>query len=222
MLELAAKIRKDLGKKVKIARRKGVLPAVLYGPRMKESLSLDLDLKEFEKLYKEAGETSMMNLKIEGHKEKGANLVLVKDISKDPVTDKFLHIDFYQPNLEEKMEVTVPLVFEGEALAVKDLGGTLVKNINQVKVKCLPDKLPKEIKVNIGKLNTFNDNITIKELILPEGVSVMEKPEEIIALVAHPQKVEEELVKPIEEKVEEVEKIEKKKKEEVIEEKPQQ
>ena len=231
MLILVAKIRKELGKKVKSLRQQGILPAVLYGHKIK-NLNLELDLKEFEKIYKEAGESSLItlviakgkdeaeasspSLKVEGEKQKF--LVLIHDIQFDHLTQKLIHIDFYQPELKEEVEVTVPLIFEGEAAAVKDLGGTLVKNISEVEVKALPQNLPHEIKVDIGNLKTFEDNILIKDLIVSKEVKILKEPEEIVAAVARPEKVEEELEKPVEEKVEEVEKVEKKPKEEEIKE----
>ena len=95
---------------------------------------------------------------------------------------------------------------------MKNLGGTLVKNISEIEVKALPQHLPKEIKINVEELKTFEDKVLIKDLQLPEGVKILRSPEEIIAHVAPPEKVEEELQKPIEEKVEEVEKVEKEKK----------
>jgi len=232
MLILTAKIRKELGKKVKSLRKEGILPAVLYGHKIK-NLNLELDLKEFEKIYKEAGESSLItlviakgkdeaeasspSLKVEGEKQKF--LVLIHDIQFDHLTQKLIHIDFYQPELKEEVEVTVPLIFEGEAAAVKDLGGTLVKNISEVEVKALPQNLPHEIKVDIGNLKTFEDNILIKDLIVSKEVKILKEPEEIVAKVTRPEKVEEELEKPVEEKgVEEVEKVEKKPKEEEIKE----
>ncbi|MBZ9571897.1 50S ribosomal protein L25 [Patescibacteria group bacterium] len=207
MLTLSAKIRKDLGKKVKSLRKKGILPAVLYGPETK-TLSLEIDLKEFEKIYKEAGESSLISLEIKGKKEKAP--VLIYEVEKHPLTEKPIHVDFYQPRLKEEVEVTVPLIFEGESKAVKDLGGTLVKNISEVEVKALPQNLPKEIIVNIEKLKTFEDNIKISDLKIPEKVKILKGLEEIVALVSPPEKVEEELEKPIEEKVEEIEKVEEK------------
>jgi len=211
MLTLSAKIRKELGKKVKNLRKKELIPAVLYGPKIK-NLNLEVDFKDFEKIYKEAGESSLISIEIEGQKKKF--LVLIHDIQFDSLTGKPIHVDFYQPRLEEEVEVTVPIIFEGEAPAVKELGGTLVKDISEIEVKAKPQNLPHEIKVNIESLKTFEDNIKISNLKIPEGVKILKDLEEIVASVSPPEKVEEELEKPVEEKVEEVEKIEKKPKEE--------
>jgi len=168
-------------------------------------------LKEFEKIYKAAGESSLISLEV----DKKKFLVLIHEVARDPLTDKLFHIDFYQPSLEKEVTVTLPLVFEGEALAVKDSGGTLVKNISEIEVKAFLQNLPHEIKVNIENLKTFADNIKILDLKLPEGVKVQRAAGEIVAHVLAPVKVEEELVKPIEEKVEEVEKVEEKKEEKI-------
>ena len=121
--------------------------------------------------------------------------------------------DFYQPRLDEEISAEVPLVFIGEAPAVKDLGGTLVKNIHELEVKALPQNLPHEIKVNLDMLKTFDDDILVKDLEVPQGVKIMKGQDEIVALVSQQVKVEEELSKPVEEKVEEVGKVEEKKKE---------
>ena len=221
MLTLSAKIRKEMGRKVKILREKGLLPAVLYGPGIK-NLNLEVNLKEFEKVLETAGESSLISLEVETPKGKpsasyGAGKkysVLIQDIQRDSLTEKPFHVDFYLPSLKEKIGAKIPLIFEGESIAVKELGGTLVKNISELEIKALPQNLPKEIRVNIEKLRTFKDNILISDLILPEGIEILRGPEEIVATVALPEKVEEELVKPVEEKVEEVEKVEKEKKEE--------
>jgi len=214
MVTLSVKVRKDLGKKIKTLRKKGILPGVLYGPEIK-NLAIEVDQKEFEKVFKEAGETTIIELKIKDEKSKIKEFpVLIKEIAIDPLTEKFLHIDFYQPKLKEKIEAKIPLVFIGESLAVKNLEGTLVKNIHEVGVKALPQNLPKKIEINIESLKTFEDYIKISDLIVPEGVEILKKPDEIVASVLPPKKIEEELKKPAEAKVEEVEKVEKKKEEE--------
>ncbi|PIS39122.1 MAG: 50S ribosomal protein L25 [Candidatus Nealsonbacteria bacterium CG08_land_8_20_14_0_20_43_11] len=212
MLTLTAKIRKETRKKVKSLRQKGILPAVLYGPKTKP-LNLEIDPKQFEKIFAETGESSLLSLLVEGEKsaDKKEYLVLIHQIEKDPLTLALIHIDFYQPDLEAEVTVMVPVVFEGEAPAVKDLGGTLVKNIAELEVRAKPQNLPKEIKVNVEPLKLFTDRILIKDLSLSKGIRVLKDLEEVVALVTAPEKVEEELEKPIEEKVEEVEKVEEKK-----------
>jgi len=216
MIKLSAKIRKETGKKTSVLKNSGRIPAVVYGHKIKNVL-LDVDYKEFQKVLREAGESSLIELNVEGEKEK--KIVLIHDFQKDPVTDKFIHIDFFETSAKEEVEVKVPLVFEGTSLAVKDLGGTLVKYISELEVKALPQNLVHEIKVSIDGLNTFEDHILVKDLVLPKDIKVITKPDEIVVSVAQPSKVEEELAKEIEEKVEEVEKVEKEKKvEEVVEE----
>jgi len=214
MLKLNAKIRKEKGRKTAVLRKAGRIPAVLYGHKIKNIL-LDVDSKEFHKVYKTAGESSLIELIIEGDKQK--RTVLIHDFQRDPVTDKIIHVDFFEISAKEEVEAKIPLVFEGIAPAVKELGGTLVKNISEVIVKSLPQNLPHKIKVSVNCLKTFNDHILVKDLVLPAGVRVLAKPDEIIASVIAPTKVEEELAKEIKEEVEAVEKIEKKeKKEEVV------
>jgi len=223
MFSLTAKVRNKTGQIVKNLRQKGIIPAVLYGPKIK-NISLEIDLKEFEKLYKKAGESTLISLEIPDQKLKSP--VLIHDVQLDRLTGAPLHVDFFQPSLKEKIETKVSLVFEGKSKAIDDLGGTLVKNISEIEVRALPQNLPHEIKANIEKLETFEDEVLVKDLETPEGVEVLRKPDEIIATVSAPEKVEEELEKPIEEKVEEVERVEEKKEEEVAgkerEEKPNQ
>ena len=216
MLKLEARKRKIAGKKVKNLIKQGILPAVLYGPQIK-NLPLELNMKEFYKIYKEAGESSLISLQVENKNFS----VLIHEVKRDPVSDNPIHVDFYQPILTKEVEATVPLVFEGEAKAVRDLGGTLVKEIQEIEVRALPQDLPHEIKIDISKLETFEDEILIKDLQIPQNVKIKKDINDIVALVAPLEKIEEELKKPIEEKVEEVKGVEKKEEKEKIEEKPE-
>jgi large subunit ribosomal protein L25 len=210
MISLTAKIRKQTGRRTNTLRNAGRIPAIVYGHK-KDNALLDIDLKEFEEVYKKTGESSLIELSIDGEKQK--RLVLVHEMQKDPVSDNITHIDFFQAALDEETEVSVPLVFEGESLAVKDLGGTLVKNISEVEVKALPQNLPHEIKVSIEPLKTFEDHILIRDLVLPKDVKITAKSEEIVASVLEPSNIEEDLAKEIKENVEDVQKVEKEKKE---------
>ncbi len=207
MFTLSAKIREKFGKETQKLRTKGIIPVVLYGPKIK-NLSLEVNLKELEEIYKKAGESSLISVQLFPTNNSGKIkkfLVLIHEIKKDPLTGDLTHVDFYQPILTKEIEAPVSLVFEGDSLAVKELGGTLIKEIQELTVKALPQHLPHEIKVNIDKLKTFEDEILIKDLRLPEDVKVQREPEEIVAIVTPPGKIEEELEQPVEEKVEGVE-----------------
>jgi len=214
-LELNAKVREVLGKKVKSLRKKGIIPAVIYGLKAK-SIPLEIDYSKFEKTFKEAGESTVIKLKINDKKArptagqpKADKNVLIYDVSRDPVSDKFIHIDFYEVRMDKPITTEVPLVFEGEAPAVKNLEGVLVKNITEIEVEALPANLPHEIKVDISALKTFDDLIHIKDLKIPDGVKISVNPEEIVALVSPPRSEEElkALEEEVEEKIEEVEKV---------------
>ncbi len=205
MISLSAKIRENVGKKINSQRKKGELPAVVYGPKIK-NLSLKVDYKEFEDVFEEVGEASLLSLEIKDKNKKYP--VLIHEIQRDPVSGKFLHVDFYQAPLKEKVEATVPLMFEGTSPAVEEKEGTLVENMREIEVKALPQKLPSEIKVDISTLKTFEDHILVKDLNLPKEVEIQRSHDEIVASVTPPEEVEEELEEPIEEKIEEVETVE--------------
>jgi len=210
MIELKVKIREKFGRKTKELRRKGVIPAVLYGAEI-ENIPLSVEEKEFNRVFREAGESSLVKLKIEGKKLKNPEPeVLIHEIQRDPLSGRIIHIDFYHPSLRKEVEAEIPLVFEGVPRACKDLGGTLVKEIQTIEVRGLARNLPREIKVNTEKLKTFEDRILVSDLQVPEGVKILREPEEIVALVTPPQEEEEEREAIEEEKPIEGEKSEEK------------
>jgi len=206
MTKLTAKIRKETGRNYE---KGDFIPAVLYGPKV-ENLSLEVEKKIIQKMFKEVGET-LIDLEVEGK----VYPVLIYDTQVDPITLELIHVDFYQPNLKEEVETEVHLEIVGVAPAVK-LGGTLITNMKELTVKALPTNLPNKIVIDVSSLNTFEDFITIKDIKVPEGVSIVsEDPEEVVVQVVEMGNVEEELAKPIEAINKEPEKVEKKKKEEV-------
>jgi len=183
----------------------------LYGAKVK-STPLEIDYNEFKKIYEEAGESTIIKLKVQGAKGKTKEEeknVLIHDVSRDPVTDRFIHVDFYQVRMDKPITAEVPLIFEGESPAVEILEGTLVKNITEVEVEALPANLPSEIKVDISSLKTFDDLIKIKDLKISKDVKILAEPEEVVALVSPPRTEEElaELEEKPEEEVEEVERV---------------
>ena len=200
-LELKAEKSEILGKKVKSLRKEGQIPAVVYGGK-DGSLPITIDFKEFNRVFKTAGETTLVKLAIGG---KFKN-VLIHDVSRDPLTEQASHIDFYEVKMDEKIVTKVPLAFTGAAPAVFDLGGVLVKAMRELEVRALPANLPHEITVDISALKTFEDNISLKDIRLPEGVETLENLETSVASVTPPRSEEElaALKGEVEEKLEEV------------------
>jgi len=201
-LELKAQVRDILGKKLKTLREKGIIPAVVYGPGYKP-MSIQVDYEEFRKVFEQAGESTLIKLKVGEHVKN----VLIHEVATDPISDRFIHVDFYQVRMDKVITAEVPFVFGGEAPAVKSLDGVLLKNITEVEVEALPKDLPHEIKVDISSLDNFEKHIRIKDLELPPGVKISADPEEVIVSVIPPRTEEElkALEKKSEEKIEEVE-----------------
>lgn len=209
--KISAKLRKEKND----FDREEYIPAVLYGVK-RDNMHLAINKKEFDNLYKEAGESTLISIDIDGEKTKPA--ALIYDIQKDPLSGSIIHADFYEPNLDEEVEAEIPVIFKGESPAVKELEGTLVKNVNTINVKALPQNLPHEVEVDIAELKTFDDAIYIKDLKVPSDVEIVQDPEWVVAMISRPENVEEELEKPIEEG-EEPEVISEREKEEAEEEK---
>lgn len=196
-VKLEAKLREERGKKVNKGRKQGLVPAVVYGKKVEpQSLWVnDLDLK---RLLKSAGESVIIDLIIGG---KAGRNVIFHEIQKDPLTSKYIHIDFFQVRMDEKIETEVELLFSGESPAVKESGGVFVRNIDKIKIRCLPADLPSHIDVDISTIKTFDDHIAAKDLKISDKVELEMDPETVIALVSPPRS-EEELAQ-LEEKVEE-------------------
>lgn len=204
MPELKATPRKELGKKVNKFRKAGQIPAVIYGHAIK-SQPLFVVAKDFEKVYKEVGESTLIALEIEGKKRN----VLIHEINKDPISDQILHIDFYQVKMDEKIKAHIPLVFIGEAPVIKTEGGTLIKNIQEIEVEAKALDLPHQIEVDVSRLQTFDDNVYIKDLKISDQVKILAEPNEVVASVI-PLRREEEEMKPEAVPAEGIEKVEKK------------
>ena len=185
-----------------------MIPAILYGYNQ-ENTPICVDEKEFNKVYKKAGDSSLINLNL----GKKVSVVLVYETQYDPATGNIMHIDFYQPNLKEKVEADIPLLFEGESPAVKDMEGTLVKSMTEVTVSALPESLPHEIVVDISALQTFDDVIKIEDLKVPKDVEIVNEGDWTVAMVSAPENVEEQLEQPIDEGVDKVEVVDEKKEE---------
>ena len=168
-------------------RKKGLAPAILYGVGI-NSLPITLNIKEFEKVFKEAGMNSLVNLKLDDDSQ---HPVLIHEVLRHPVTENVQHADLYQVNFKETVTTNVPLVFIGESFAVKDSGGVLVKNIHEIEIEALPTDLPHQLEVDLSKLKTFEDRILVSDILAPAGVKVLTSSDEIVALASEPMSQEE-------------------------------
>jgi large subunit ribosomal protein L25 len=184
---LKAQTRESKGKKAR-QEAQDKIPCVVYGQDMKAE-NLWVDRVAFAQSFDDAGTNTIVTLQIDDAK-KPLN-VLIYDYQNDPVSSLFTHVDFYVVNLKEEVETEIPLVFVGIAPAVKELGGTLVKNHDVLEVRALPNDLPREIEIDLSKLKTFDDQITIADIAVNDKVQILLDPEMIIATVAEPRTDEE-------------------------------
>ena len=178
-MELAIE-KRDLKTSPKTLRNKGILPAVVYG-RSEEATPISVDMKTFEKTYHKAGESSVITLSGLGE-EKDA---LIHEVVFHPVTGRVLHADFYAIEKGQKVTVSVPFEFDGESQAVKD-GGILVKVMHELEMEVLPKELPHALHIDLSKLATLEDKITVKDIALPASAIITDDPEEVIAMVTMP------------------------------------
>jgi len=209
MLSLKIETR-DKKANLSVLRKKGFIPAVFYGKK-EESTAVSVNFVDFTKVWKKAGESSVVVLKQDSGEELEA---LIHYVDLNPVTDAPRHADFYVFEKGHKIEVDVPLEFIGIAPAVKDLGGILVKVLRELKIEAVPKDLPYEITVDVSSLSTFDSQILAKDIVLPAGVSLVEAPEEVVVLVSQAKEDVEEESAPIDLSAIEVEKKGKKDEEE--------
>jgi len=199
-LKLTAEKRKVLGRKVKTLRQEGILPANIYGKKVK-SLAIQTDLKSFLTAFKKTGETSVVELKVKG--EKKSRPVLIHNVQFDPVSDQPLHADFYQVDLKEKVTTEVPIDLVGESPAAKEKIGILIQPLTEVEVEALPTELPDKLELDISGLKEVGNAVTVADLKVAKGVKVLTSEKEILAKIEPLAK--EEVVAPPEEEVPEEE-----------------
>lgn len=187
-MELQAAKRTVTGKGVKALRSEGKIPAVVYGAG-EDTLAIEVSAKDFEKTLKEAGESAVVTLSIDGDTKS----VLIHEVDIDPVSNEPRHADFYAVKKGQKVEVEVPIEFVGESPAVK-AGANLVKVMHSLPIEGEATHLPQEIEVDISVLQEIHDQITAGDIKLPEGISLTVAPEEVVALAAEQKEEEEEEV----------------------------
>jgi len=207
MLTLKA-TKRNTSENLATLRKSGKLPGVFYGAKA-ESTPITLDTLAFDKAFAEAGESTVLNLSVDGEKDLA---VLVHEVVHDPVTDRTTHVDFYVVDKDKKVTVDVPIVFTNEEKAVKG-GGVLVKVLHELEVEGFPQDLPHDITIDLSGLTEIGQHISVKDIVVPAGVIIKTNPDETAVLLAAPKEEKEEEAAPIDLESIEVEKKGKKEEE---------
>ncbi len=158
------------------------IPAIVYGPDLEGSRALSVDAHLFQKAFREAGESTLVELDFGTEKIP----TLIKAVQTNPVTNAFTHVDFFAVSMKKELETDVSLEFTGESEAVKHMGGTLLKIKDAVTVRCLPIHLVRTIAIPLEALSDFDAVITIGDIKAPEGVTILDEADEVVAKVSAP------------------------------------
>jgi large subunit ribosomal protein L25 len=192
-IELKVANREILGKKVKHLRRQGITPVHVFGHGI-ESLAVQCDTKELERVLGQAGQTRLINLKLA--KEKKPRIVVVREFDRDWRRGQLVHVDFYQVRMEEKLRLEIPVVLIGEAPALKSKTNMLDHELGTLTVECLPAKIPNSFEVDISSLAELDQAIRVKDITLDKDITVLNNPDLVVAKISlRPvEKVEEKVV----------------------------
>ncbi|PLX28026.1 50S ribosomal protein L25 [Candidatus Parcubacteria bacterium] len=186
-MNLTAILRSAEDKNVNELRKTGLIPANIYGKGIKNK-SIKINLVDFEKIYESAGESTLIDVEID--KEKAT--VIIKDVQFNAVKDKIEHVDFYQVDMKETIDVEIPLEFVGESILEKDSTVSIVKNLETINVRCLPGDLVEKFEVDMSKIKKFGDTIKVGDIALPESYKLITLETDAIVSTSEVQVVEEE------------------------------
>jgi len=178
--ELTVEHRHLAGKKNRQLRRQQVIPAVVYGYNVNPE-SVQVSLKELERVYLRAGNNSLVDLRIGDNG--GARKVFIHNVQRDPRTHVLTHVDFMAVNLRQEMTASVPLVLTGESPIVRRNEGLLMHALDHLQVRALPTEIPPSIEVDISGLEEVGQTIHVSDITLPEGVTLLTSEEELVAKV---------------------------------------
>lgn len=186
---LEANARAMVGKRVKQIRKEGQLPAILYGSGI-EPLPIELDALETARVMGGITGSTLIDLNVAGESHK----VIVRDVQRDPISRHMVHVDFLKVAMDVAIRTEVPIELIGSAPAVKEQGGVLVAGINEIEVEALPGDLPDRISVDLSVLTEIDDAITVEDLVVGQGVRVINDPGDMVAHVIYMAEEEEEEV----------------------------
>lgn len=178
MLTLKGEIR-DPKTKLAAIRAEGFVPGVYYGHK-EASTPCVFPMIAFKKVWKAAGESTVVTLEM----PKGKISALIHEVQVDPIKGQPIHVDFYALEKGQEVSVNIPLEFTGVSVAVKDLGGSLVKVLHEVEVKGQPENLPHNFVIDISALDTLDSQILVSDIVLPKGITMVTHGTEVAAAIA--------------------------------------
>lgn len=202
MINLKVKRRDTNQTKAKQLLSEGLVPGIMYGPKI-DAISVAVDVEKLSSAYKKVGKTTLVSLEVEekGKKEAIENIVLIRDVQIHPVTGKFIHVDFYQLPMDQTIEVAVSIEGINEAPGVKEQGGVLVQNLHDIQIKALPKDLISNIEIDLSILTEIGNSISVADLKVPDTVEILADLEEVVFAVNAPRI--EEIIEEVEEEGEE-------------------
>lgn len=184
--------REILGKKVRFLRREGITPVHLFGHNIR-SQALQCDTDKLRRIIAQAGTTRLISLGVEG--DKHPRSVFIREIQKDAIKGHLLHVDFYQIQKTEKIKADIPIVFVGEAPALRLTGRMVAQELTSLSVECLPDKLPPQVEVDLSTLEELDQAIHVSDIALGSDVTLITAPDQLVVKVTEVRmKLEEEEV----------------------------
>ncbi|AIS52962.1 50S ribosomal protein L25 [Thermoanaerobacter kivui] len=180
-------VKRDTGKNAaRRLKKQGYVPAILYGKDMAESIPLAVEYNKLQRLLQKHGRNVLLNVIVNGT----THNAIIKEIQEDTLKGKIIHVDFQRVSMYEEIEATVPLKFEGAGL-VESRGGIVQHQLWELTIESLPDKIPQEITVDLSKLE-IGDTLFVRDIQVPEGVKVIDDPDEVVVSVLAPKETEEE------------------------------
>lgn len=179
-LELKSSPRTVIGKQVKALRREGVVPIVMYGSNV-EATALQANSKELARVLRQAGGSRLISV----NTGQGAHMALAREVQREPISGKILHVDFLAVSMTEVITVEVPLVHAGKSPAVKRGEGVLVSGLDTIEIECLPGDLIDDVSVNIESLNEVGDALYVRDLQVPSTITILTDPDEMVVRVTY-------------------------------------
>lgn len=179
-IQLSAQPRTVIGKQVNALRRTGSIPAVLYGTHLERPVTMQIDEKTLKTVVAKAGHNRLIKLALDGGEPR---LVLAREVQRNSITGRIVHVDFQEVSMTEKISTHVPLTLAGTSPAVTRGEGLLIHGINTVLIRALPSDLVNTIEVDVSTLESLNQSLMVSDLKVPETIEILTPRDEMVAKV---------------------------------------